>query len=206
MGDEGRLSSEDMTAILAVPRAAEFLALIEARLREKTYRHSIATTHLMLSLADGLDITPEQAATAGLLHDLGKSANGPELLERANAYELFISDAQRDHPKLLHGVVAAEECRRDLGITDEAVLDAICWHTTGRPGLGDVGLALYLADYAEPLRTHPNASVARAILDTDGFVAALLFVSTQKLAYVRTRPHMDPVTETFHAWLVEFAS
>ncbi len=190
----------------AIPRAAEFLALIEARLREKTFRHSVATTHLMLSTADGLGVTPEQAVTAGLLHDLGKSAKGPELLERAEAYGLYISDSQRDYPKLLHGAVAAEECRRDLGITDEAVLEAICWHTTGRPGLGNLGQALYLADYSEPLRPHPDASVARAILDTDGFMAALLFVSTQKLAYVRTKPHVDPATEAFHAWLVELTS
>jgi len=203
VGDEGRPSTADFRAILALPRATEFLALIEARLREKPFRHSIATTHLMLSIANGLDITPEQAVTAGLLHDLAKGAKGPELLERADVYRLIISDAQRNHPKLLHGAVAAEECRRDLGITDEAVLEAICWHTTGQPGLDKVGQALYLADYAEPLRSHPQAAQARAILATDGFVAALLFVSEQKLAYVRTRPHVDPATEAFHAWLVE---
>ncbi|MBN2308562.1 MAG: hypothetical protein JXR94_06295, partial [Candidatus Hydrogenedentes bacterium] len=53
----------------------------------------------------------------------------------------------------------------------------------------------------EPLRSHPQAAQARAIMGEQGFPAALRFVSAERLAYVRTKPHVDPLTEAFHAWL-----
>ncbi|MCP4642992.1 MAG: HD domain-containing protein, partial [bacterium] len=140
------------------PRAHEFIALIQDRIKPKTARHSISVAETMLSVADEAGIRPDQAVAAGLLHDLGKGMRGPELLEAAEELALPISDLQRDKPKLLHGPVAAALCRRDHGIDDDAVCEAIEWHTTGRPGLGPVGLALYYADYAEPLRTHPQAT------------------------------------------------
>ena len=164
-------------------------------------RHCIFTAEYMASFAAKASITNDEAVTAGLLHDLCKGMSDAELLAAAQEYGLTVNDAQRRKPRLLHGPVAAEECRRKLGIAGEAVYDAICWHTTGRPGLGKLGLALYLADFAEPSRTFPGAEEARRILRKQGFEPALRYVSERKFEHVRTKPDADPVTEAFHAWL-----
>ena len=104
---------------------------------------------------------------------------------------------------LLHGPVAAEEVRHDLIITSEDVYEAIAWHTTGKPGMAQLGLALYVADFSEPHRTHISSEMARDILRRDGFQAALRSVARSKLEHVRTKAHMDPMTESFHAWIEE---
>ena len=96
---------------------------------------------------------PEASIAAGLLHDLCKGMGASDMLEAARRYGIALTDAQRSNPGLLHGPLAAKECRRALGIRDDAVYEAIYWHTTGHPGLGPLALALYLADFAEPLRT-----------------------------------------------------
>jgi len=185
----------------AFPRATEYIALLEQRLPPRTVLHVLSVADYMASLSELVDVPYERAVTAGLLHDLKKGSRKDALLREAEACGLDISPTQRKNPKLLHGPVAAEVCRRDLGLTDDAVYEAIYWHTTGRPGLGRTGLALYFADYAEPLRDRPEAAHAREICQTEGFFRALYFVTFQKVQYIRTQDSVDPISEEFFAWI-----
>ena len=176
-------------------------ALLKKRLPERTYKHCLSVADMMERLAKDAGITPEQARTAGLLHDLCKSMNDTQILAAAESYGLQITSAQKRKPSLLHGPVAAEEARRKLGVTDEEILDAIRFHTVGRPHWGAVGLALYFADFTEPLRTYPVAAEARKMLKAEGYRAALRFVSKLRVEHIRTKYDTDPATEAFYAWL-----
>jgi len=189
--------------IVDSPRAKEFVHLLRERLSEQTVSHSIFTAALMASFAAEAGITNEQAVTAGLLHDLYKDADDATVLATAEKWGIVPSETQRNNPGLLHGALAAEECRRNLGVTDSTVLEAIEWHTTGKPGLGPVGLALYLADFAEPSRRHGVAAEAREILRREGFRKALFYTSEKKLEHVNSKRDTDPMTVEFHRWLVE---
>lgn len=184
-----------------IPRAKEYIALLEERLPKHTVAHVLSVSDYVASLSHVLEIPCESAVTAGLLHDLKKGTPKGVLLREAAAYGLDISPTQRENPKLLHGPVAAEECRKKLGLNDEAAYEAIFWHTTGRPGLGLTGLALYFADYAEPLRARPEAARAREICESEGFFRGLYFVTAQKVQYIRTHETVDPISEEFFEWI-----
>jgi predicted HD superfamily hydrolase involved in NAD metabolism len=190
-------------AIVQSARAKEFIQLLRDRATDRTMQHCVFTAEYMASLPPEAEITNDEAVAAGLLHDLCKDMDGQKLLGAAGRYGIAISDTQQRSPGLLHGPVAAEECRRNHGIDDERIYEAIYWHTTGRPGLGRLGLALYLADFAEPSRNFPEAAEARRILRVEGFVPALRYVSARKLEHIRKKPHADPLTEAFHVWLTE---
>ncbi len=180
------------------PRADEFIALLRERLPEKTYKHTLSVARTMLGAADAAGITAEQAVTAGLLHDLCKAMKPEALAEKAKGYGItqFL-----DVPNLLHGPVAAEECRRELDVRDEDVIDAIRWHTTGRAEFGRVGQALFYADFSEPRRPHPQAAEARRILEERGFDAALRYVVEQKFHYVKKKFTPDPNSQAFEEWV-----
>ena len=186
------------------PLSRQWIHLLRERLSERTVSHCIFTAALMTTIADEVGITNEQAVTAGLLHDLHKDDDPQTALAAAEEWGIVPSDNQRRNPFLLHGHLAAEECRRKLGIRDNDVVDAIQWHTTGKPGLGPVGLALYFADFAEPSRSHQPAAQARDILRREGFWKALLFSSDKKLEHVNSKADTDPTTIEFHRWLVDF--
>jgi predicted HD superfamily hydrolase involved in NAD metabolism len=190
-----------VSAILQVPRAEEFLQFIQRELPEKIARHSESVADMMLEIAETQGFSDEDAVTAGLLHDLCKTWNGERLIDAAEQYEIPVTDAQRHKPNLLHGPVAAARGKKELDVASEPALDAICWHTTGREGLGPVGLALFVADFSEPLRAHPEAAEARQVLAQDGFLAALCFVAERKLAHLKGKPFMDPTTQAFARWL-----
>lgn len=189
-----------MASVLESPEARALLAAIEERLPGKTLRHVRSVTETMAGFSEGLGIRTEQVLAAGLLHDYCKPLKPHELLAEADRLELRIRDEHRDAPALLHGPVAAEVCRRRFGIDDD-VYEAIAWHTTGLPGLGRVGLALYVADYAEPLRNRPESLEAHRILERDGFLPALRYVAGSKLRYVRSKAAMDPISDAFAAWV-----
>ena len=187
-----------MDADFTTPRADEYLALLTGRLAEKTLRHVHSVAKFMLRIADEAGISDEQAVTVGLLHDLCKAYKKEELREKALFYGLT---EHLDNPNLLHGPVAAEECRVELSIEDEAVLQAIAYHTTAKGHWNTVGCALYVADFAEPLRTRPEAQHARELLTTEGFSATLLYVAQTRLAYVREKFGVNEATEGFVQWL-----
>jgi predicted HD superfamily hydrolase involved in NAD metabolism len=179
------------------------LRLVRESVSQKTAAHCECTAEFMVSFAAEAGITEQHARVAGLLHDLRKDMDHHALLHAAETYGIAPNDVQLRHPGLLHGPVAAELCRREFKLGDEGVLDAIYWHTTGRPGWNNLGLALYFADYAEPLRMFPEAVNARDMLARKGFWPALHYAADAKLEYIQTRKNMDPITTEFHEWLHE---
>ncbi len=193
---------------LKIHRAAEFIELLRARLHEKTFKHSLSVAQTMLGMAEQAGIDPGKAVTAGLLHDYCKDLDPTTLLERAVDYGIFVTEAQRASPSaLLHGPVAAEEAWRELSVEDPEIHEAIYWHTTGKPGLGRLGQALYVADFCEPTRPKSQAAEARRILAEEGFEPALLYVTREKAAHVRAKGPAEPTTEAFLEWVnAEFES
>jgi HD superfamily phosphohydrolase YqeK len=189
-----------VSSVLELPEARRYRAALEDRLPAKTLRHVESVTTFMASFAPDLGVTPPQIAAAGLLHDYCKPMKPAELLDEARRLGIAMRPAYEEAPGLLHGPVAAALCRQEFAIDDEAY-EAIYWHTTGTPGLGRVGLALYVADFAEPLRGRPETAEARRILGDEGFLAALRYVAGVKLRYVRTKAAVDPITEEFAAWV-----
>jgi len=180
--------------------------LVQARLPERKAAHSLSVARMMLQIVPMLGLDVELGVTAGLLHDLCRTMSAEELLAKAKEYGLPINEVQAAHPMLLHGPVAAEECRRSLNILDEEVYEAIYFHTTGRPFIRAYGQALYLADFSEPLRKYDQAATARGILAKDGFEKALLFAAEQKYKRVQESKHQDPETQAFYEWLhLEYA-
>ena len=133
------------------------------RLSDKRYAHTVrvAETAERLAKLHGLD--PERARLAGLLHDTAREVGKEELLRVAEEDGLPVGDFERERPILLHGPVAAEFAREDLGVEDGEVLDAVRAHTTGEPGMGLIALILFVADKIEPGREQPGVEDLREL-------------------------------------------
>jgi predicted HD superfamily hydrolase involved in NAD metabolism len=173
------------------------------RLSEKRYGHTlrVADTAERLARVHGLD--PDRTRLASLLHDAARETEPEEFLRLAERWNVPVGEPERQSPKLLHGPVAAELARRELGVEDEEVLEAIRAHTTGRPGMGPIALALYVADKIEPARDYPSVGRLRKLASEN-----LREAATEALRRVighnegRGRPIHPDSRETL-AWLEE---
>ena len=190
--------------LVDVPKYHQFITLLNERLPEKTIRHSISVAETLMSITDELELSHVSAATAGLLHDLAKGWDNDRMLFEASRRNIKPTRTQKIKPKLLHGPLAADICRRELALSDTEVLEAIHWHTTGYPGFCRLGIALYYADFAEPLREYPEAPRARLMFQQQGLLPAVQFVAATKMEYAWRKPPLDPNTEAFARWLVDF--
>ena len=127
---------------------------IKKNLGEKRYMHSKRTADTTEKLCRLYGFDPEKGRIAGLLHDAARELSSEEVFTLVETDGFGISSIEREYPVLLHGRAGAILAKRDLGINDEEILDAIRWHTTGRQGMKGIASILYVADYIEPGRMH----------------------------------------------------
>ena len=107
-------------------------------------------TSASLAMRYGANI--EKAMTAGLLHDCGKYCSAKEQLKLCEKYKITLTDLEHSMPALIHAKLGAYLAENEYGIKDREVLDAITYHTTGRPEMTMLEKILYIADYIEPMR------------------------------------------------------
>jgi predicted HD superfamily hydrolase involved in NAD metabolism len=142
-------------------------AFARSRLSERRYEHTLRVADTAEDLALAHDLDAQRARLAALLHDAAREMGPEEFLKVAREWHLQVGDPERQSPKLLHGPVAAELARRELGVDDEEVLEAIRTHTTGRTGMGPLALVLYVADKIEPARDYPSVGRLRTLARED---------------------------------------
>jgi predicted HD superfamily hydrolase involved in NAD metabolism len=147
-------------------------AYTSKRLSEKRYAHTLRVAGTVESLAELHDLDPNKARLAALLHDSAREVNKEELLQVAQERGIAMSDFECEQPILLHGPVAAALARKELGVEDEDVLEAVRAHTTGEPEMGALALALYVADKIEPDRDQPGVKDLRKLALKDLHKAA----------------------------------
>lgn len=128
----------------------------------------------------------EAAEVAGLMHDYARGLSGEALLAEARRRNLVLDPSEEANPLLLHGPVAAALLAEQGLVTDPATLEAIRWHTTGRPGMGLLEKVIWLADYIEPGRSFPGVDQIRAAAQRD-LDRALLMAFDNTLSFLIKR-------------------
>jgi predicted HD superfamily hydrolase involved in NAD metabolism len=147
-------------------------AFARSKLSEGRFAHTlrVADTAADLARVHGLD--EDRARLSALIHDAAREIGPGEFLRLTEEWDVPVGEPERQSPKLLHGPVAAELARRELGVEGEDILEAVRAHTTGKPGMGPLALALYVADKIEPAREYPSVGRLRKLAREDLHMAA----------------------------------
>jgi predicted HD superfamily hydrolase involved in NAD metabolism len=176
------------------------------RLSEKRYGHTVRVADTVEDLARIHGLDPARARLAALLHDAARETEPEEFLRLAEEWGVPVGELERQAPKLLHAPVAAELARRELGVEDEEVLEAIRVHTVGRAGMGTLALVLYVADKIEPARDYPSVGRIRELARRNlREAAAESLRRTVAHNEERERP-IHPASLAMLAWLEETES
>ena len=145
--------------------------------------HVLGCRDTAVKLAEHWGENVTDAARAGILHDITKALDGPLQLTLCQAYGKILSDFSRKYPKTLHALTGSLVAERIFG-ENEAVVSAICSHTTGKADMNLLEKIIYVADYMEPCRNFPGVEKLRelAYSDMDGALKLGLEMTLQHLA------------------------
>ncbi len=135
-------------------------------LKPKRMPHVLGTEQEAVRLTRRYGGDETQARIAALLHDCTKKLNMAQQLELCEQYNIALDELEQTALKLLHSKTGAAIARSVFGVED-AVYDAIFYHTTGKPDMTRLEKIIYLADYIEPTRDFPGVDELRKTVYED---------------------------------------
>lgn len=154
--------------------------LLRGILSEKRFKHSVNVSLVAEDLAKHYQIDSYKAKIAGLLHDICKEFSDEQNIKLISEKECGVSFSQ----KILHGPAASIYIQKEYGITDEDLLNAVKYHTTGRKDMSLLEKIVFTADYISPERKWKDLSLIRTLAYKDLDVAVLKKLSTAILGCV----------------------
>lgn len=187
----------------------DYLRLLSGQLSEeldkKRYAHTlgVAYTAVSLAMAHGTDMY--NAYLAGLLHDNAKCISSEKKRKLCKKHNIVLNEAEDKNPDLLHAKLGAIRAREKYHVEDRAVLEAIKYHTTGKPAMTELEKIIYIADYIEPNRKMlPGLPEIRTTAFRD-LNRAMVLILKNTLAYLREKGvFIDPMTlETYEYYKEE---
>lgn len=179
----------------------ELLAKIKAQLDDARYQHVLRVEQTAIQLAQANDVDVEHASIAGLTHDYAKQRPDQDFIDAIHQYRLT-TDLLDYGNAIWHGVVGAEFVKRELGVTDEDILNAIRHHTTGAEYMTPLEQVVYMADFIESARNFPGVDRARE-LTAQQLQLGVTYQSKHTLAYLvsQGQPIYPQSILAYNAWI-----
>jgi predicted HD superfamily hydrolase involved in NAD metabolism len=136
-------------------------------------------------LAARHDVDPGPVDLGAATHDLARATKGGALLAEALRHGVKPHPVEEQVPMLLHGTVAALWLEHRFAISDQRVIEAVRWHSTGKSGMGSVARVVFLADKLDPekVRRYPYLDEIRT-LATESMDRAILEFLNRSLAHL----------------------
>lgn len=145
---------------------SEALEIVKQQLTERRFQHTLGVMETAIELAKRYGADVKKAELAAIFHDYAKyrpyEEMGQIIIQQNLGRNLLTTN-----PEVWHGPVGAYLVQKEVGITDEEILNAIRYHTSGRPNMTLLEKIIFLADYIEPGRKFPGVEEVRNLANND---------------------------------------
>ena len=143
------------------------IAFLEQNLTQKRFKHSCNVARAAKQLAQRYGADQEQAYFAGLLHDICKEMPFEEQKRLMLAGNFAPDEAELHSKKLWHGIAGAYFIQSEFGVSDKSILNAVRFHTVGRPGMTLLEEIIYIADMISDERDYKGVTRLRKLANDD---------------------------------------
>lgn len=130
----------------------DYVKLMEAELKPHRFQHSLGVAYTAASLAMNYGYEPDSFLIAGILHDCAKNIDEDELKRLCRLKMIQIPNDYFLAPGILHAPYGAYLAKNVYEIEDSAIIDAIRYHSTGRPDMSFLEKVIVVSDFIEPHR------------------------------------------------------
>jgi predicted HD superfamily hydrolase involved in NAD metabolism len=175
----------------------EALEVVKKQLTAHRYQHTVGVMETAIILAQQYGADEKKAELAAIFHDYAKFRDKEEM------YSIIVEQQMNKelleyNTELWHAPVGAYLVQKEAGVTDLEVLDAIRYHTSGRPNMTLLEKIIYLADYIEPGRHFPGVEEVREIAKKDLDRALIQAIQNTIIFLMKKNQRIFPLT--FHTY------
>lgn len=143
----------------------DYKKIIKSRMSDYRYTHSVNVSKEAVRLAKKYGADTEKASLAGILHDITKETPKEEQLQIMTDGGIILDNVQKNSSKVWHGISGSVYIRDVLNITDEDILNAVRYHTTGRAGMSLLEKIIFIADFTSAERDYNGVKTMRKKAD-----------------------------------------
>lgn len=174
---------------------------------KKRFLHTLGVqyTSANLAMSQGCNIT--HAEIAGLLHDCAKYMPDEVMLVKCMKHNIAVSPLEERNAFLLHAKLGAYYAKAKYNIEEESILDAITYHTTGRPNMTSLEKIVFIADYIEPSRKMLDGldNIRKSAYVNLDYAMYLILKNTLDYLKLDETKEIDPMTNAAYEYYKNFA-
>ncbi|WP_290773825.1 bis(5'-nucleosyl)-tetraphosphatase (symmetrical) YqeK [Anaerofustis sp.] len=171
-------------------------------LKEDRYIHTLATQREAVRLAKHYDVDPEKASIAALLHDCAKNMDTKVMLDILRKQYVKLDEIELANTALLHGKAGRIVAKYRFNVTDEDVLSAIEYHTTGKENMTMLQKIVFLADVIEETRTYEGVDEVREVAYQSIDKAIVMSLNRTILSILKNGKLLHPDTVKARNYLI----
>ena len=112
-----------------------------------------------------------------------------------------LNELEKKKNSLLHSKAGACLAYEKYGIKDKEILDAIKYHTTGKPDMSLIEKIIFVSDFIEPGRTHSEKLPMYRMIAMADINLVCMNILKDTLDYLKSlNEEIDPLTEETYAF------
>ena len=142
-------------------KADDYYEYVKLTLPEKRLKHTANVVVTALKKANELGLDKKKVETACVLHDCAK------YLDYKSIKDFELEDGVPE--PVIHSFLGAHVAKTRLGIEDEEIIDAIRFHTSGKPNMSLLGKLVFVADMVEEGRNYEGVEYLRELYNKSDF-------------------------------------
>ena len=178
----------------------EFIIEVDSRvkktIKKSRYAHTqgVRFTSAAMAMKHGVNI--RSAELAGVLHDCAKNLSHKEMEALCKRHNVEISEAEKKNKELLHAKAGMCLSAEVYEIDDPDILNAVKYHTTGRPDMSDLEKIVFIADFIEPGRDKAHCLTEARKLAFEDLNKCMYIILKNTLEYLDiTGAMVDDITK-----------
>lgn len=180
-----------------------YMKLIKERLSDYRFYHSVCVAESAVQLAKRFGADEEKARVAGILHDVMKEETKENQLAVIQKAGMKMTELEKKNKKVYHQMSGAAYVKEELGITDDEIINAIRYHTTGRRSMSLLEKIIYLADFISADRDYEDVDVMRCKVE-EGMEEGMLYAFRYTIVdLVNQCKEIHPDTLDAYNWVIE---
>lgn len=162
---------------------------LQSAMSIERYIHTLGVAEEAKKLAAnyGNEELVKKAEFAGLLHDCAKDYPADMKRRFCKEYHINVDEIMNKQIDLVHPFLGAEVAKREYGVSDAEILEAIKWHTTGKANMSVLDEIIFIADYIEPNRESFEGIEEARSLAYENLDKAMAYILESTIEYVNKR-------------------